>query len=167
MSMPDTYTSVNKTGCCAVPNVEQWNEQIIEFREKRFIRMCTKSFMYVPRDMDQVMTKIQRKAEDADALMPESEAMVLSRDLSPWKAEQLFAVSKEVPGVENIFLSGQFATKVFEGPYSDAKKWMTQTLEYVKKLGRTSDAIYFFYTTCPKCAQAYGKNFTIAFAKLN
>lgn len=25
---------------------------------------------------------------------------------------------------------------------------------------------YFFYTTCPQCAKVYGKNYTIALAKI-
>ncbi|MHC4509420.1 MAG: hydrolase [Planctomycetota bacterium] len=26
--------------------------------------------------------------------------------------------------------------------------------------------MYFFYTTCPKCAKVYGKNYTVLLAKI-
>jgi hypothetical protein len=28
------------------------------------------------------------------------------------------------------------------------------------------EKIYFYYTTCPKCAKLYGKNYTVIFAKI-
>jgi hypothetical protein len=32
--------------------------------------------------------------------------------------------------------------------------------------GRTLETLYFFYTTCPKCAKHYGKNYVVGIAKL-
>ena len=116
--------------------------------------------------MEKVMTEIQRTAEEAGATMPDQEAMVLSRDISPWAAEQLYAVSKPVPLIENVVLNGRYATKVFEGSYDQAKNWMEELVEYAEKLGTHPTEVYFFYTTCPKCAKHYGKNYTIGFAKL-
>jgi hypothetical protein len=166
ISLPRTYTDQNETGCCAIPNIEAWDHQIIEFRDKRFIRFYTKSFLYMPLNMEKVMTEIQRAAEEAGATMPNQEAMVLSRDISPWAAEQLYAVSQPVPWVENVLLNGRYATKVFEGPYNEAKQWMEEMVEYAELLGTHPTEVYFFYTTCPKCAKHYGKNYTIGFAKL-
>jgi hypothetical protein len=28
------------------------------------------------------------------------------------------------------------------------------------------EKLYFFYTTCPKCAQVYGKNYVVLLAKI-
>jgi hypothetical protein len=28
------------------------------------------------------------------------------------------------------------------------------------------EKMYFFYTTCPKCAKVYGKNYTVLLAKI-
>ena len=41
-----------------------------------------------------------------------------------------------------------------------------ELVEYAEKLGTHPTEVYFFYTTCPKCAKHYGKNYTIGFAKL-
>ena len=167
MLMPETYTDVNETGCCAVPNIDDWNEKVIEFDNKRFIREYTKSVFFVPTNMDKVMRSLNQKAIAAGALMPPNEAMILSRDLSPFKAEQLYAVSKEVEGADNVLLSGSFASKVFEGDYKNAKTWHDDLAKYVERLGKKSAETYLFYTTCPKCAEHYGKNYTIGLARLS
>ncbi|MGD9980573.1 MAG: hydrolase [Hyphomonadaceae bacterium] len=31
---------------------------------------------------------------------------------------------------------------------------------------KCAERIYLFYTTCPKCAKAYGKNYVVAVAQL-
>jgi len=166
MSLPNTYTNKNETGCCAVPNTKDWDEKEVEFKNKKFIRMYTRSVLFVPLNMSKVMTAIAKQAEDADAVMPPQEVMILSRDLSPWKAEQLYAVTKDVEGADSVQLSGSFLTKVFEGSFSDAKKWYDALLAFAKKRGKKSEKVYFFYTTCPKCAKHYGKNYTIGFAEV-
>jgi hypothetical protein len=163
---PKTYTTVNETGCCAVPNIDGWQRTVIDFENVRFIRLHTRSMMFVPLNMDQIMTKLQQIAEAAEATMPPEEAMVLSRDLSPWRAEQLYAVSKPVPGADNVVLDGKFASLVFEGDYSKAKDWRDEMVKYSMELGHKADEIYFFYTTCPKCAEHYGKNYVVGLAKL-
>ena len=163
---PFTYTEVNETGCCAVPDVEAWDRSIVHFDDKPFIRMITRSVMYVPLNMGSVMAAIQKAAEEAGAMMPPQEVMCLSRDLSAWRAEQLFAVSKEVEGAENVVLTGDFATRVFDGPYRDAGKWADEVRAYAVELGRTPGDVYFFYTTCPACARHYGHNYVVALARL-
>ena len=63
-------------------------------------------------------------------------------------------------------ISGTFLTKVFEGPYKDAGQWAQQMKAYVEAKARKMEKMYFFYTTCPKCAEVYGKNFTVLLAKV-
>ena len=63
-------------------------------------------------------------------------------------------------------LSGTFLTKVFEGPYQDVGTWAEEMREYVKSKGRALKKMYFSYTTCPKCAKAYGKNYVVLFAQI-
>lgn len=166
MSLPKTYTDKNETGCCAVPNVDAWDEQEVAFKDKKFIRMYTRSFLFMPLNMSKVMTAIQKQADEANSTVPPTEVMILSRDLSPWKAEQLYAVSKEITGADNVTLSGTFLTKVFEGPYKNAKSWYNTLQNFVKSRGKTTDKTYFFYTTCPKCAKHYGKNYVIGLASV-
>ena len=69
-------------------------------------------------------------------------------------------------GAEMASLSGTFLTKVFEGPYQNAGKWAVEMKEYVKSKGKELQKIYFFYTACPKCAKAYGKNYVVLLAQV-
>ena len=167
MKTPNTYTDKNETGCCAVPDVSEWDEKEIIFENKQFIRMQTKSFLFMPLNMSKVMTAIQKMADEAGASMPPKEVMILSRDISPWKAEQLYAVSKPVEGADNVVLSGKYLTKVFEGPYKNAGNWHNDMQEYAKSKNKIADKTYFFYTTCPKCAKHYGKNYVVGFTQIS
>jgi len=92
--------------------------------------------------------------------------LVLSHDDSAWHAEHLFAVSRPVPGAEMVELSGDFLTKVFEGPFEEARHWYSAMEGYVRDRGRQLETIYFFYTTCPTCAKQYGKNYVVGVAKV-
>lgn len=166
MGLPNTYTDVNETGCCGVPNIDEWDDTVVTFENKPFIRLYTKSFLFMPLNMGRVMTRLQQAAEQAGATMPPQQAMTLSRDISPWKAEQLYAVSEPVDGADNLALDGTYLSKVFEGPYRDAKKWYDTMQAMAKSKGKTVVKTYFFYTTCPNCAKHYGHNYTIVLADI-
>lgn len=166
MDLPNTYTEINETGCCAIPNVDAWRDKIVSFENKPFIEMHSSSIMFVPINLGKIMTQIQETATAVHASPSPVQVMTLSRDLSPWKAEQLYAVTKPIDGAANVTLTGTYATKVFEGDYKRVKDWYTEMEDYAKHLGHDAKEIYFFYTTCPKCAKHYGKNYTIGFVKL-
>lgn len=167
MDLPNTYTSVNETGCCAVPDITSWDGAIFTFKNQHFIKLYTKSFLFMPINMSKIMKQLNETAEKAKVVPPMENAMILSRDLSPWKAEQLYKVTNPIEGADNVELSGKFFTKVFEGPYKNAKSWYDETIKLVEKNGESVQSLYFFYTTCPKCSKHYGKNYVITFAKLN
>ena len=90
----------------------------------------------------------------------------MSHDPSPWSAEHYFAVTKDVPGQDMRRLSGDYLTKVFEGPYKNVPRWETDMEVYARDRGKVAEQTYFFYTTCPRCAKHYGKNYVVAVAKV-
>ena len=71
-----------------------------------------------------------------------------------------------MPDVQMARISGTFMTKIFEGPYWNAGKWTKEMDVYVKKKGKKIKKMYFYYTTCPKCAKYYGKTYTVIFAQI-
>ena len=160
--LPKYDTSDNPTGCCPRFNPDVWDDQELHFKNKRFLKAKTKSVMHVPINMGTVFEKAFKAIEDATAHDADN-FIVLSRDTSPWVGEHLFSVSKEVPNREMVRLSGDFRTKVFEGPFKDAPKWRKALLELADGRARVEAEpdIYFFYTTCPKCAKYYGKNYVV------
>lgn len=166
MSLPNTYTDQCETGCCPVPNIAEWDRKKLLFENRRFIRMYTKSFMHMPLNMGKIMTALDETVRNADAGLPMQQTLILSRDLSSTKAEQLYSVSRPIEGADNVTLQGEFLTRVFEGPYKDAGKWHQEMLDYAKESKCEIESVYFCYTTCPKCAKHYGKNYVIGLAKI-
>ncbi|GAA5520241.1 hypothetical protein Asal01_00172 [Fodinibius salicampi] len=116
--------------------------------------------------MGRVFSKTFDTIEKAGAL-EKDQFVVLTRDLSPWKSEHYFSVNKEVTGEEMEYISGDFRTRVFEGPYREAGRWYYELKVEISQSGKHPEAIYFYYTTCPKCAKYYGKNYVVGFAKMN
>lgn len=153
-----------ETGCCPKFDIKPWDEQQFVFKNKLFVKGKTASFMHMPLNFGSMMKKTWGQIEAAGA--DSHEFILLSYDASPWSGEHYFSVTKEVLGAENVKLSGTFLTKVFEGPYKDIGKWLKQTEQYIQTKGKEPKKIYFYYTTCPKCAKHYGKNFVVAFAQV-
>jgi hypothetical protein len=162
--LPSYDASDNPTGCCPRFNPEGWDGQDLHFVDKPFVAARTKSIAHIPLDMTAVFRETfaaieQAHARDAD------DFIVLSRERSAWSAEHLFAVAREVPGYPIVRLSGAYRTTVFEGPYKQVPKWARDVEKAAQARGNTVEELYFFYTTCPKCAKAYGKNYVVAVTK--
>lgn len=158
--VPAFDRSDNPTGCCPRFDPTGWDAQDLHFKDKLFVHAVTRSILHVPVNMGRVFARVHKAIDDAKA-RDASQFIVLSRELSPWQAEHFFAVNRDVPGEDMVRLTGDYATKVFEGEFRDMPKWHTSMEEQLSGLGRPADKIYFFYTTCPKCAKVYGKNYVV------
>lgn len=163
--LPHYDDSVNTTGCCPKFNPDGWNDAVLHFEDKSFLRAETRGAMHVPLNMGKVFQRVDEHAQAAGGWDP-SNMIVLSRDLSPWKAEHLFSSDTPVPDEEMTALSGDFVTRVFEGPYSKARDWDKEMREIVQIHGSDPSDVFFFYTTCPKCAKHYGKNYVVGVARI-
>lgn len=152
--------------CCPQFDPTLWDNKKITWIDKMFIKESTCSFLYTPLNMNSVMKKACSKIEKAGASFDVKDWIMLSKDLSPWKCEHYLAVDKEIPGSNNVKLSGTFFTKVFEGPYRECKYWYKEMLKIAEEKGVDKSNIYFYYTTCPKCAKKWGKNYVVGFLKI-
>lgn len=148
-------------GCCPRFNSEGWEGRHLHFEDKLFVRATTHSLLHVPIDMGRVFTCVQEHIADADAQDPEG-YLVLSRDLSVTEGEHLFAVTKPVPDEEMVTLSDDFISRVFEGPYRQTKDRLHDTKVAADAAGQEAKTVYMLYTTRPRCARAYGKNYVVA-----
>lgn len=162
--LPPFDQTDNETNCCPRFRPEFWDNRLLLFENKPFVKSSTISFFHVPLNMGSVYTRTWEAIRSAHAA--NGSFLVLSRDDSAWHGEHLFAVVKDVPGAEMVRLSGEFVTKVFEGPYSDARKWCEEMSRFVADRGLEVETQYFFYTTCPRCARHYGTNYVVGVAKV-
>lgn len=154
----------SETGCCKRFNPEPWNEKEITFQDKLFLKDRVKSIFHIPLNYGQVMVKNMEKIKNANALV--DEPLMLSDEKSLWGADIYIAISKDVPGAETVRISGNFLCKVFEGPFNNIGRWVKETQAFIKSKGKELKKMYFFYTTCPKCAKHYGKNYIVILSEI-
>ena len=163
--LPKMNMNADETGCCPKFDPQGWDGHHLVFEDQPFVRATTRSLLHVPINMGSVFGRVQARIEDAGAQDAES-YLILSRDLSSSEAEHLFAVTGDVPGEEMVRLSGEFIARVFEGPYRHAKNWEHDMQVAAEADGHTAKRVFMFYTTCPKCAKAYGKNYVVGLAEI-
>ncbi|MBI3638447.1 hypothetical protein HY227_01755 [Candidatus Wolfebacteria bacterium] len=160
-----TNQTIKPTGCCEPFNPEPWQDKEIIWKDKIFVKDRITSFFHIPLNFGGKVVKNMKLIETAKA---ESEhQLMLTDENSFWGADIYIDVSKEVPGAQMAALSGTFLTKVFEGLYRNTGKWANEMKEHVKNKDKELKKMYFSYTTCPKCAKAYGKNYVVLFAQIN
>lgn len=155
-----------KDECCPKFNPEPWEGKTLNWDNKLFVKDTVRSFMHVPLNMGKVITRMAKQVQAAEAAPADEDFIILSDEVSPWKSDQYMSVTKEVEGLENVKLSGTYLTKVFEGHYKEMKNWHGEMMQYVKDQGKEVKKLYFFYTTCPKCAKKWGKNYVVALAQV-
>lgn len=156
--------TIKPTGCCEPFNPEPWQDKAITWQNKVFVKDHVASFLHIPLNMGKKIVKNLDLIAKAGAAAPHQ--LMLTDEKSLWGADIYIDVAKDVPGAQMSAISGTFLTKVFEGPYQNAGQWAKEMGEYVKSKGQTLKKLYFSYTTCPKCAKAYGKNYVVLFAQI-
>ena len=157
--------TIKSTGCCEPFNPEPWQEKEITWKDKVFTKDHVVSFFHIPLNFGQKVVKNMKLIEKANAKTPYQ--LMLTDEKSLWGCDIYIDVAKDVPGAQMATLSGTFLTKVFEGPYKNAGQWAKEMNNYVENKGQKIKKLYFSYTTCPKCAKAYGKNYVVLFAQIN
>jgi hypothetical protein len=150
--------------CCARFEPAPWNDKDIAWEGKLFVKDRVRSFLHIPLNFASVMKRNMAIIEAAGANAEPT--MVLSDENSLWGADIYIAVSKEVPSAQNANLTGTFHSKVFEGPYKNMGRWVGEMTQWVASKGQTIRKLYCYYTTCPKCARAYGKNYVVLLAQV-
>jgi Bacterial hydrolase len=161
--MKDLYNS--ETGCCPRFDPAPWDKTEHIWQEKKFIKDNICAFLHIPIGFGKVVVRNMEKIQNSDAAT-EQPPIFLCDECSLWKTGLFIETSKDVPDSEMVSISGTFLTKVFEGPYKDAPKWYKQMEQFVQSKGKQTQKIYAYYTTCPKCAKVYGKNYTVMVAKV-
>lgn len=163
--MQENNQATKSTGCCEPFNPEPWQKKEIIWKDKIFVKDHVTSFLHIPLNFGQKVVKNIKLIEKAGAKAPYQ--LMLADGKSLWGTDVYIDVAKEVPEAQMATISGTFLTDVFEGPYQNAGKWALEMKDYVKSKGKELKKIYFSYTTCPKCAKAYGKNYVVLFAEVN
>ncbi|MFZ3100437.1 MAG: hydrolase [Minisyncoccales bacterium] len=151
--------------CCPKFDPAPWDGKVLEWGNKKFIKGKVFTLFFMPVNFGSVIVKLMAKVKDAGAGTPEN--LCLSDHTSKWNMDLYLAVDKEIPGAENVALSGRFFSKVYEGDFKETGKWCRDFENIAKERGMKIEKWYMWYTTCPKCAKKYGKNYTVIIGKIN
>jgi len=145
--------------CCPRFDPEPWENKEVVWNDKMFIKDRVKTVLHVPVNFSHVITRMMKKVDDAKAQTPDY--LCLSDHTSKWNMDIYLAVEREIPGANNVKISGKYLTKVYEGSFNDTGKWCKDLEEHAKAQGAQIKKMYMWYTTCPKCAKKYGKNYVV------
>ncbi len=154
---------MDKIECCPEFDPEPWYEQEIVWDNKKFVTGRVRSFLHIPLNFGKVIAGIMTKIESSNA---ECGGIVLADEDSPWGSNIFVDVTEDVEECSMTAISGTFLTKVFEGPFKEMKNWIEDMNTFVTSKGHKSQMLYFYYTTCPKCAKKYGKNYVVLLSKV-
>jgi hypothetical protein len=158
-------TTINQTQeCCPKFDPAPWDGKIFDWQNKKFIKEKVFTFFYMPLTYGGAMKRLLAKVESAQAKV--QDWLCLSDHTSKWNMDLYLAVDKEVPGADNVTLSGKFLTKVYEGDFRQTGEWTKNFQSFVKEKNFDIKKMYMWYTTCPKCAKKYGKNYTVFVAQV-
>lgn len=161
--MEKLYNS--ETGCCPRFNPEPWDGKTFEWNSKIFVKAKVFTLFFMPLNFGQVITKLMQKVQKAGVQTVDN--LCLSDHTSKWNMDIYLATNREVPGAENVTLSGKFLSKVYQGDFKDTGKWCEDFKNYAKSQGAEIKKWYMWYTTCPKCAKVYGKNYTVILGQIS
>ena len=158
----------NEKECCPEFDPKPWDHMTHEWVDKPFIKKNLPQFLHMPLPFmyARVLGKMWKSARDDGADPEIKDFLLLAYDPSPWKSELHMSVTKEVPGAENVKLTGTFISKVFDGPFNNVPKYLNELRRYLELLEKKAKKYYFYYTTCPKCAKKYGHNYIVGFAEV-
>ena len=150
--------------CCPPFDPAPWDDKVLTWGNKQFVKDRVISFLHIHLNFGAVMKRNVEAIEAADAGI--EPMVVLSDENSLWGADVYIEVSKNIPHAKMATISGTFISKVFEGPYQNMRKWIEEMQAFVAAKGKSLRKMYFYYTTCPKCAKKYGKNYVVILAQV-
>ena len=143
--------------CCPKFDPAPWDGNLFTWDRKRFVKDKVFTFFHMPLNFGAVMKRLIPKVAASGAMSPEG--LGLSDHTSKWNMDVYLAVTKEVEGASNVTLSGQYLSKVYEGDFNQTGKWCKDFEAFAAAKGLDVKKWYMWYTTCPKCAKKYGKNY--------
>ena len=165
-TLPIVDITDNETGCCPKFHAEDWDGLEVKLDQEQFVKVETKSLFFIPLNMGKVMQKVQTAIQENGA-EDKDRYLMLSKDMSPFKAQHYIKVSKPVPGYETKSILGTFQTKVYDAEYRELPKLIKKFDQELTENGHHVLDRYAFYTTCPNCAKHYGHNYIVLFHKIS
>jgi len=152
--------------CCPQFDPKPWEDHEFTWEDKLFVKDRLRSFLHIPLNFGAIMTRQMKVMEAAGACPDAKDFLVMTGNETLWGADVYLAATKEVPGEKMVRLSGTFLSRVYEGSYSQMGRWIADFKAALEKSGKPVSELFFYYTTCPKCAKKWGKNYVVIIGRL-
>jgi hypothetical protein len=156
---------IKSTGCCERFDPAPWQDKEFTWENKKFVKAKVFTLFYMPINFGSVIVKLMAKIKEAGANLKGN--ICLSDHTSMWNMNIYIAVDKEVTGADNITFSGTYYSRVYEDKFNETGKWCKDFEKQTKSKNLNIKKLYMWYTTCPACAKAYGKNYVVLVGQIN
>jgi len=150
--------------CCPEFHPEPWDDKVFDWDNKKFIREKVCTIFYMPLNFGSAMKRIAKLLENEGSEL--GHQICLSDHTSKWNMDIYVEVDKEVAGADNRNLNGKYYSRVYEGNFKDTDKWCKDYEAKAVEKGYRVKKWYMWYTTCPKCAKKYGKNYVVVIGEV-
>lgn len=158
--------------CCPEFHPEKWDKKVFHWKDKQFIKGTIPTLYHTPFPpmIGKKITRMMNLATSANKIdEKKDEVLILFQDPSAFKSNIYISVTGDVPGANNVKMSGTFLARVYDGSYKAIPKFvkdMNMCLEKEGKKVPTDDEYYIHYAYCPKCEKKYGHHYMILFARI-
>lgn len=155
--------------CCPKFDVNEWDRRRLHWDDKKFVKDSISTFFHfsLPFVTGRRIKKIWKTIEKANAVESNREnTLILFRDISAFKTEIYISVAKNVLGMDNVFISGDFISRIFDGKPRQIPKFIEEMNQCLTEIKESAKDYYVHYVYCPKCARKFKHNYLILFAKI-
>jgi hypothetical protein len=150
--------------CCPRFNPEPYEDKFHEWKNKNFIKDKVFCLFYIPLNFRRAMKRLNKKLITAGHSSPDG--FCLSVHKSMWNIDLLMACNYVIPNTENVKLNGKYYSRVYEGDFKNTDSWIKDFKQFTQQKGIKTRKPLFWYTTCPKCANKFGKNYVVIFSEV-
>jgi len=152
--------------CCPKFDPKPWEDHEFTWEEKLFVKDHMRCIMHIPLNFGGIMTRQMKVMEAAGACPEAADFLVMTGNDTLWGADVYLAATRDVPGEKMVRLSGTYYSRVYEGPFSRISKWIADYKATLQGMDKPVKELFFYYTTCPKCAKKWGKNYVVIIGRL-
>ena len=156
---------MNNDKCCPEFNPEIWDNKTSIWNDKPFLKDEVRQVFHIPLNFPGTVKRMFDKIKEDHNYPEDRDFLILAYDPSPWKSELYMTINEKMAGSTTI--SGEFYSKVFEGPYKEIPNFCKQMQDWGEKEGKKIKKIFFHFPYCPKCAKEYEHNYIVAFAEID
>lgn len=149
--------------CCNQLDQKKWDRKLHTWKNKLFVKRHYKSFFYIPRDLDKVISETNQLIKDHG--IEKTPFFMLARNETFFGGDIYIEIKKKNSLPIDV-IEGKFYSMFFEGKYKDMNKFIYQLGQECKKLNYNVKEILSFYATCPKCVKTRGKAQIVLFARI-